>query len=314
MERIPIVIDCDPGVDDSFAIALANAHPGFELRALTAVEGNVPAAVTRRNLLCLADEFDLSCRVAFGAELPLKKPYTVTASQVHGAGGLGDIVFPEPRRRPDDRPAWDVIYEEAVRAEGRLVLFATGPLTNIAQCLRAHPDLPRYLADFCIMGGGTFGNMGAAGQSAEFNIWVDPDAAEEVFEKLTVRMVGLNATHAAALRPEELDEMIAICSRTERNWFLRRLTEFSKRNSQENGMDNHIIHDALAVAAVIEPGLVTFRDCHVRVETDPAAPNHAQTVIDETGEPKNAHVAMAVDQPGFFRLLTDMCRFYNGER
>ena len=273
-DRIPVVIDCDPGVDDSFAIAMANAAPGFVLRAITAVEGNVPARLTRRNALCVAEALGIDCRVGFGAELPLRKSYTRDASVVHGASGLGGIEFPACRRQPDPMPAWELIYDEAVKAGGRLVLFAIGPLTNIALALRSHPDLPQYIDRFCIMGGGTFGNVT---ETAEFNIWVDPTAAREVFEKLPVYMVGLNATHAAAISPADFDEMIAICRRSPRNWLLRQLAEFSKANSLNAGCDNHIIHDALAIAAMLSPTVVQFEHCHVRVEDGDDAPNNGQT-------------------------------------
>ncbi len=310
-DRIPVVIDCDPGVDDSFAIAMANAAPGFVLRAITAVEGNVPARLTRRNALCVAEALGIDCRVGFGAELPLRKSYTRDASVVHGTSGLGGIEFPACRRQPDPMPAWELIYDEAVKAGGRLVLFAIGPLTNIALALRSHPDLPQYIDRFCIMGGGTFGNVT---ETAEFNIWVDPTAAHEVFEKLPVYMVGLNATHAAAISPADFDEMIAICRRSPRNWLLRQLAEFSKTNSLNAGCDNHIIHDALAIAAMLSPTVVQFEHCHVRVEDGDDAPNNGQTVIDRTGssgQPANCHVAMGVEQPQFVLMLKAMCEFYN---
>ena len=213
MKRIPIIIDCDPGVDDSYAIALANSHPGFEIVALTAVEGNVPAVLTRYNCLCLDETFDIGAKVAYGATVPLVRPYFREESVTHGEGGVGGIQFPEPQKQPEEKAAWDVIYEEAVKYNGELVLFAVGPLTNIATALRKYPDLPKYLKKFVIMGGGTFGNVTATGAKAEFNIWVDPLAAKEVFEKLEVYMVGLNATHAAAVEAKDFDEMIEITSK-----------------------------------------------------------------------------------------------------
>ena len=316
MAKIPIVIDCDPGVDDSFAIALAHAAPGYEIRAITAVEGNVPAALTRKNALCLAEIFGIDCRVGYGAELPLIKEYnTDTAAwDVHGLSGLGDMVLPDPARKPDEKPAWDIIYEEAVRSGGELLLFATGPLTNIALALRYHPDLPEYISGFCIMGGGSFGNTESIGGQAEFNIWVDPTAAREVFEKMEVYMVGLDATHASAFSPEEMSRLIELCGTSEENWFLRRLTVFSKRNNEVNGMDNNIIHDALAVAAMLYPGVVTFKDCHTEVEDREGADNIGQTILDFEADNINCHFAADVDQPEFFRIMGETCRFYGEKR
>ena len=293
MNKTPIIIDCDPGVDDSYAIALANSCPDFEIVAITAVEGNVSAEITRKNALCLADMLGIDCRVGFGAEKPLVRPYKRDASGTHGQSGVGTVKFPEPKKQPDEKPAWDVIYEEAVKSEGKLILFAIGPLTNIAIALREHPDLPKYISKFCIMGGGTFGNVSATGAKAEFNIWIDPTAA--------------------ALSAQDFDDMIEICADGDNAYLVRELSKFSKFNSMEKGHDNNIIHDALAIASMINPDVVTYESYYVYVEDDPQAENEGETVIDlkgESGKPANCHVAMKVNQPLFADMLKDMCRHY----
>jgi inosine-uridine nucleoside N-ribohydrolase len=313
MKKIPVIIDCDPGVDDSYAIAMAHAHPEFDIVALTAVEGNVPAALTRRNCLCLREVLGMTdTKVAFGAELPLQKEYTRVVSVTHGAGGVGGIEFPDPERAPEDMPAWDLIYTEAVKHAGELVLFAVGPLTNIAIALRKYPDLPKYIKRFVIMGGGTFGNVSATDEKAEFNIWIDPTAAKEVFEKMEVWMVGLNATHAAALTEQDFDDLLAVTEGAagRAGDFLHRLTAFSRENSYGRGDDNNVIHDALAVAALIDPATVTFEKRRVYVE-DGRVRNEGETVISPAGTPgANCHVAMAVDQPRFVQLLKKTCAHY----
>lgn len=318
MNKIPVIIDCDPGVDDSYAIALANAHPEFEIVALTAVEGNVPAVLTRRNCLGLREIFGLKdTKVAYGAELPLVKPYFRHVSITHGEGGIGGIEVPEATIAPEEEPAWEVIYEEAVKHKGNLLLFAIGPLTNIALALRHHPDLPEYLGKTVIMGGGTFGNVEVTGSKAEFNIWIDPTAAKEVFENLEVYMVGLNATHSAPLDAEDFDELLEITGRgsNRQSEFLHKLTAFSKKNSLIGGEDNNIIHDALAVAAVTTPDTVSFAKYYVRVE-DEREENLGETVIDFeglSGIAPNCHVAMEVDREKFITTLKNMCHFYREE-
>lgn len=310
MNKIPVIIDGDPGVDDSYAIALANSCPEFEIVALTAVEGNVPAELTRKNAMGLREILDIPCAVGYGAELPLEKPYCIQAYGVHGQTGVGTVKFPVSVKKPDERPAWDLIYEEAVRSKGELVLFAVGPLTNIAIALRKHPDLPKYVKRFCIMGGGTFGNVS---KKAEFNIWIDPLAAREVFEKMEVYMVGLNATHAAAVTGEDFNEMIAICGESEKAYLLKELSLFSKKNSMENNMDNHIIHDALPVASIINPDVVKYEHYYVYVEDREELENVGETVVDlegKLGKEPNCWVAMHVDQPLFVKMLKDMCRYY----
>ncbi|MBQ7086971.1 MAG: nucleoside hydrolase [Clostridia bacterium] len=266
MKKIPIIIDCDPGVDDSYALALANSYEGFEILAITAVEGNVPAAITRKNALCIREELGINCRIGFGAEKPLRKEYKQFAANTHGQSGVGSFVFDEPKLQPDEMPAWEIIYDEAVKHKGELVLFAVGPLTNIAICLEKHPDLPQLLKKFVIMGGGTFGNVSATNRTAEFNIWIDPHAARQVFEKMDVWMVGLNATHAAAVEMSDFDDMMAICGDNKKARFIAELSRFSKYNCVENGSDNNAIHDALAVASQMDETVVTFEALNVRVE------------------------------------------------
>ena len=313
MRKIPIIIDCDPGVDDSYAIALANSHPEFELVALTAVEGNVPAALTRHNCRGLTETFEMeNTKVGFGAELPLVKPYFREASVTHGEGGVGGIQFPEPAKQPEEKAAWDVIYDEAVKANGELILFAVGPLTNIATALRKYPDLPKYLKKFVIMGGGTFGNVS---EYAEFNIWVDPRAAKEVFEKLEVYMVGLNATHAAAVESKDFDEMMAVTadSTNKGAQFLNQLSRFSQQNSFERGQDNNVIHDALAIAGEINPDVIKYVKYYVYVEDGADAPNNGETVVDlkgESGKEPNCWVAMEVNQPLFAEMMVNVCKHY----
>lgn len=305
----PIIIDCDPGVDDSYAIAMAHAHPGFDIVAITAVEGNVPARLTRHNALCLADTLGIDCRVAFGAEKPLRKAYDRDASSIHGASGVGDVVFDPPSIEPDPKPAWDVIYEEAVKAEGRLILFATGPLTNIALTLQHHPDLPKYINRFCIMGGGTFGNIT---KFAEFNVFIDPTAAREVFAQLPVEMIGLNITHAAALTEADFQEMLAIGGDLRPSKMLHELATFSERQSHLPGSDNSVIHDAVAVASVINPDLIEYDERYVYVEDGDNAENSGQTVIEPEDDPREpkCKVGMKVDRDAFTAMLKGVFHHY----
>lgn len=311
MKKIPIIIDCDPGVDDSFAIALANSNPNFEIVAITAVEGNVPAELTRYNALCLREIFEMeNTKIAYGASEPLVKSYFKATEEVHGGGGIGGATLLKPTRKPEEKPAWDIIYEEAVKHNGELVLIALGPLTNIALTLRKYPDLTKYLKQFIMMGGGTFGNMAASNKTAEFNVWVDPTAAKEVFEKLEVYMIGLDATHACYIKENEFDEMLEITSKcnNKQTTFLYELTQFSKKNSYEQGLDNNIIHDAVAIASMTD--VIEFKNCHVWVE-DKDIINAGQTFVEfDTSKPKNSYFAHKVNRSKFVQIMLDMCTYY----
>lgn len=309
--KIPVIIDADPGVDDCYAIAMANAHKNFDIRAITAVEGNVGAEKTRYNCLCVADTLDIPCRVGFGAETPLKKRYDSHTTSVHGENGIGETQLPKPNREPDAKPAWDIIYEEAVRCEGTLILVAIGPLTNVALALRKYPDLPRYLKHIYIMGGGLFGNVTP---KAEFNIWVDPTAAKEVFEKMQVHMVGLNATHQIALTDEEFDELIDRCDKSNRNGFLQELLQFSKQNSVIKNADSRIMHDALVIASIIDDTVVHYEKHKVYVEDNENAINEGETVVlgrSASEKEQNCWVAMDVDKNRFFEILIQTCEYYS---
>lgn len=304
MHKIPIIIDCDPGVDDCFAIALAQACGKYDIKAITAVEGNVPAAITRKNALAIAELFQIDCKVAFGAELPLEKPYLCDASDVHGENGLGEIKFENPAKKPEEKPAWDVIYEEAVKAEGKLILFAIGPLTNIAMALRTHPDLPKYIDKFCIMGGGTCGNMTPY---AEFNIFIDPTAAKEAIEGMETYVVGLDATRRSGFTNEEMDTFIQI---TKDHEVLNHLLHFARNNNFEENQDIYVIHDALALASMMGENYVQFKSARITVEGDLTKENNGETYVDFASEEPNGYFACEVAKEEFFALMKKAFAYY----
>ncbi len=315
MKKIPIIIDCDPGVDDAYAIALANSYEGFDIKAITPVAGNVIFEKTSRNALAIADILNIDCRVGLGANKPLVRDYKREASSTHGNSGVGSVVFPEITKKYDEKEAWDVIYEEAVAANGELILFAIGPLTNIAKAVEKYPDLPKIISKFVIMGGGTFGNVKSEGgnRKAEFNIWVDPHAAAIVFEKFEVYMVGLNSTHSAALTSADFDEMVAICEGGD-SYLVKELSKFSQKNAFENGSDSNVIHDALAIATIMNPDVLRYEKHYAYVEDNMEADNMGETVCDlddTSGKEPNCYVGMEANKDLFKDMLIEMCKFYS---
>jgi inosine-uridine nucleoside N-ribohydrolase len=297
----PIVIDCDPGHDDAIAILLAIASPEVELRGITTVAGNQTLEKTTRNalkVLELADRTDIP--VAAGADAPLKRTLRVAAN-VHGESGLDGPDLPEPTTKPAEGHAADVLDEWL---EPGVVLVPTGPLTNVALLLERHPDVKGRLERIVWMGGAIAeGNVTPA---AEFNAFVDPEAAAVVFGSgIPVTMIGLDITHKALFTRAHADRLRG-AGRAGRA--VAELSDFFQRfHESRYGFDGSPIHDALAVAEVIDPSLVTRLDCNVEIETASQYCD-GRTVVDRwlvTDRPKNARVGMDVDAERFLELLVE---------
>jgi len=301
MTPTPILIDCDPGHDDAIALLLALGSPEVELLGVTTVHGNQTLEKTTKNalrVLELAGRTDIA--VAAGADRPLERALVV-AGHVHGESGLDGPVLPEPTTAPVAQEAPDFLAERLVDGT---TLVPTGPLTNIALLLERHPNAVSKIAEIVLMGGAIAeGNMTPA---AEFNIWADPEAAQKVFHSgIDVTMVGLDVTHRALLTSDDAERLRSTGTI---GAFVADLVEFFKVYHQETyGWDGAPIHDAVAVAEVIQPGLVTTRLRNVEVETVSEL-CRGRTVVDlwrRTDREPNARVGVGIDAEGFFRLLTE---------
>jgi inosine-uridine nucleoside N-ribohydrolase len=296
---VPIVIDCDPGHDDAIAILLAVASPEVELRGVTTVAGNQTLDKTTRNalkVLELAGRADVS--VAAGADRPLRRELR-TAAHVHGESGLDGPSLPEPSGRPVDAHAADFLAE---LIEPGVVLVPTAPLTNVALLLERHPDVRERLERIVWMGGAI--GEGNVTPAAEFNAFVDPEAAAAVFASgIPVTMIGLDVTHRTLFTRAHADRLRGAGAAGR---VVADLSDFFQLFHEERyGFDGSPIHDALAVGYVVDPTLVTTLHCNVAIET---ASQHCdgRTVVDRwdvTGRPANAHVGIDVDAPRFLELL-----------
>jgi len=293
---IPILIDCDPGHDDAIALLLALASPELELRGVTTVAGNQTLEKTTANalrVLELVGREDVP--VAAGADRPLERELRV-AAHVHGETGLDGPTLPPPQTQPFGQPAADFLAE---RLEPGVVLVPTGPLTNVALLLDRG-----VLPERIVLMGGAIGE-GNITQHAEFNIWADPEAAARVFASgVDVTMIGLDVTHKALLTPEH-GRRLAEAGRV--GTFVAELLAFYHRfHAEKYGWPGSPIHDAVAVAHVLRPGLVETLHRHVRVET--SEDKRGRTVVDleqRTGAEPNAHVGVDLDADGFLELLLE---------
>jgi len=310
------IIDTDPGTDDALAIFLALRSPELKVEALTPVAGNVPLELTLPNalrLLEIAGRTDIP--VAAGADRPLTRKL-ITASYAHGENGLGGVDFPAPKMKPVAESAAQLIRRMVRQSPGEIHLIAIGPLTNLALAFQQDPQLPKLIPSLTIMGGSVSG--GNVTPSAEFNIYVDPEAAQAVFQAgIPLTMVGLDVTRKAVLREEHIQALEAAHNPVSQA--AGRITRAIRNRSR--GGNGQAMHDSLALATFLDPSLVTLQEMHVEVETrgeftagetlgyrrapirrsPPLAEGPAK--VEETVFHPNAKVALDVDAERFLKLL-----------
>jgi inosine-uridine nucleoside N-ribohydrolase len=317
-----IIIDTDPGIDDAMAIFLALRSPELKVEAITPVAGNVPLDLTLPNalrLLEIAGRTDIP--VAAGASHPLVRRLA-TAGHVHGVNGLAGVEFPEPKTKPVRETAPEIIRRIVRENPGEITIVAVGPLTNVAMALRADPELASMIPAIAIMGGSlSGGNMTPA---AEFNLYVDPEAARIVFDaNIPLTMVGLDVTRKCRVSEEHIKQLEAANNPVSQaaGKILRATYERMRHGGEVTDID---LHDALAVASLIDHDVITRKDYYVEVETvgewtagqtlgyDGHGPVRKSPQM-ETSAPEpppaelpykpNAQVAVGVDPERFFRLL-----------
>jgi inosine-uridine nucleoside N-ribohydrolase len=298
----PILIDCDPGHDDAIALLLALASPEVELIGVTTVSGNQTLEKTTTNalrVLELVGRDDVP--VSAGADRPLKRDLFV-AAYVHGESGLEGPELPPARGQPISDDAPDFIAERVSVSSEPVTLVPTGPLTNVATFLERHQDAAQELERIVLMGGAIAeGNVTPA---AEFNIWADPEAAATVFRSgVDVTMIGLDVTHKALMTPAH-GQRLREAGRT--GTFVAELLEFYSRFHREvYNFPGSPIHDAVAVAHVLDPGLVETKRRNVEIELESEL-CRGRTVVDlwrRTEREPNAHVAVGIDSERFLELL-----------
>ena len=299
----PIILDCDPGHDDALAILLALARPEIELLGITTVAGNAELAETTRNalaVLTLAERTDVP--VAAGADRPLTRPL-MTAAYVHGTSGLEGADLPEPAAAAQSQGAISLMLDLLTGADTPVTLVPTGPLTNIATLLRDHPEVHDRVDSICLMGGAV--GEGNRTASAEFNIWVDPEAADIVFSSgLLVTMIGIDVSHQAVVPVSRSDAWAKSGTRTGR--ILADLFRyFAIFHRERYGWDGSPIHDAITVAHLAAPGLVETLPYRVDIEIVSEL-TRGRTVVDReglTGSPPNAQVGVGIDADAFMVMI-----------
>jgi purine nucleosidase len=300
---IPVILDCDPGHDDMVAIMLAAADPRIELLAITTVAGNGTLERTTYNARAVCSMAGIrDVPIAAGAPGPLVGRLR-TAAHVHGESGLEGAALPQPDVPLADEHAVSLMSRLLRESPEPVTLVPTGPLTNVALLLRTWPDLLPRIREVVLMGG----SLGAGNVEplAEFNVFVDPEAADVVFSSgLPVTMCGLNVTHQALATDAVMDRLQALGTPLAET-VVGLLGFFRDRYRDLWGLEAPPVHDPVAVARVIDPALVRCEDAHVAVELH-GRHTRGATVCDRFGVrglAPNAKVALELDAAGFWELV-----------
>jgi inosine-uridine nucleoside N-ribohydrolase len=319
-----IILDSDPGVDDAMAIFLALRSPELKVEAITPVCGNVPLSLTLPNalrLLEIANRADVP--VAAGAATPLVRRL-ITATYAHGSNGLAGVEFPAPKLQPLTATASELIRKIVRANPGQITIVAVGPLTNIATVLKEDPSIATLIKEIVVMGGSMSG--GNITPAAEFNFYVDPEAARIVFDAgIPATMVGLDVTRKVLLHEEQIRTLEAAQNPVSQaaGKIMRATHDRLRKAGREN--PTFAMHDPLTVAHLVDPTILTLKEDYVQIETSGEltagesvgyehAPIRRSPPLDtglpfptsEPAEPEfkpNAKVAVEVDSDKFFRLL-----------
>jgi inosine-uridine nucleoside N-ribohydrolase len=300
----PVLIDCDPGHDDAMALLLALASPELELLGVSTVHGNQTLDKTTANALRVLEFVGRGdVPVAAGADRPLVREARV-AEHVHGETGLDGPDLPPPQGAPVPAHAVDFLADLVRAADRPVTLIPTGPLTNVALLLARHPDVTEGIERVVLMGGAIAeGNITPA---AEFNIWVDPEAAARVFASgVDLTMVGLDVTHRALMTPDHAERLRAagrVGTMVAELWAF-----YHRYHARVYDFPGTPVHDALAVAHVIRGDLLTTQLRNVEIDCFSEL-CRGRTVVDLwriSGREPNAHVAVEVEGSAFLDLLVE---------
>ncbi|MBO4260224.1 nucleoside hydrolase [Streptomyces griseorubiginosus] len=310
-QPVPVIIDCDTGVDDALALLFAVRHPGIDLRAVTCVAGNTDVDGVVRNTLTVLEQAGApEIPVGRGAERPLIEPVR-TARHVHGVDGMGDIGLPAPTRAPADVDAVTLLRREILASPRPVTLVPTAPLTNIALLLRTHPDVVRNIERIVFMGGAVA--TGNATAVAEFNVWHDPEAAAVLLTAgVPITMYGLDVFQRVVVPGADVRRLRASAEPGTR-LAGELLAHRPSSPDPDSGETSGGLGDAGAVCSVADPAGITTSLLPVEVSLAPG-PTRGQTIVDRRARPGESEihegareqplvdVALDVDVPRFVKL------------
>lgn len=304
--RYHILFDCDPGIDDAVAFALAAAHPEtFQIHGITTVAGNQTSDRVTGNALKLTAFLGMDVPVSRGATEPLLRA-VVPAGNVHGKTGLGNCVLPETDRKEEKARAVEFMYQKllALPQEEKMVLVPTGPLTNIALLLKAFPESHKRIERIVLMGGAMVG--GNVTSTAEFNVWEDPEAAAIVFSSgIPIVMCGLDVTMKCGFTHEDIRKMKT--SGNKKAEAYGEMMDFYFQAEVNEKKERVAIHDAVTFMYLLHPELFSGREMAVTVDCSEGI-NRGMTICDArewSDAKKNAFVLLDADGKKFTEYLQE---------
>ncbi|MDD4843319.1 MAG: nucleoside hydrolase [Anaerotignum sp.] len=306
MNRFPVIIDCDPGVDDTAALLLASRLDELNIRAITTVSGNVGVDKTTANAIKVRHAMGKDIPIFMGADRPMFRD-PVTAEKFHGNDGFGGVNYPKEIKNTEigQEKAWDAIYRIAKECNGELIVIAVAPMTNLGIALSKYKDLSKRIKRIVIMGGAAIG--GNITPSAEFNIYVDPEAADMVFcSGIPVYMCGLDVTLKAYMTPEELEEIGALGSFQAK--LFRDVLQGGLKKYLEWGYKGVALHDPVAVLYTVDDSIFETHHVGIRVETKGQL-TIGKTVTDLYSDKQmehNAYIVTDVNREAFIEKVKSL--------
>lgn len=307
MSKRPLIIDTDPGIDDAMMLTVASANRDvFDIRLVTTASGNISQSKANYNAHAFLAYIKEDIEIARGLEQPLFRPLQV-AEEIHGAYGFGKVEFPTIEVPQHVKPAIAAMRETILHSEEKVSIVATGPLTNVAALLLAHPEVKQNIETISWMGGAVKGGNKTA--VAEFNAYVDPDAAQIVMQSgVPMSMCGLDVTHKAYVTQEEAKNILAIGTEFAEKAYdlvtyyldVAKPTPFSEPHYAEVLR----FHDVSAIMFLLYPELFKGTDYYVEMSTEGITAG--ATVVDlynETGNKPNVHVLHDVDREAFVEVF-----------
>ena len=306
MSKLPIIIDCDPGHDDAVMLMLAFGSDRFNIRAITTSAGNQTQAKTLKNAVKIITLIGAAIPVYKGSDKPLFRELII-ADNVHGEMGMDGPILPEPVVKTEPLSAIEAMAAILTESTDKVTLVPTGPLTNIATFLLAYPHLKPKIERISIMGGGAL--RGNITPTAEFNIYVDPEAAAIVFRSgVPITMCGLDVTHKALVFQEDIELFRAIGNKSGK--VVAELMDFFSiyyRRERPELTGGAALHDPCAIAWLIDPTMFTSKPCYVDVEVNGTLTAGTTVVdfFDVLKKAPNAEFVYDIDREKYIKLIYD---------